>query len=177
MKSFMWDRRLIRPVIVRDAPALSLREKDQYLWILQVPLGSPESAAELFAEGMRHAAQPAMGFPGEEAFELSILEMAERLAVRLQVPVPRIRFEEKKGVWGLCSKGGIITLHPSLQMEDADVAEEVLLHEMIHLMIPNHARAFWERLTLEDPWWPEKEGRLRERHRQRKCLRRAGERG
>ena len=43
----------------------------------------------------------------------------------------------------------------------ADVADYVMLHELVHLVHPDHSARFWRRVTAVCPWWRAAERWLR----------------
>lgn len=59
----------------------------------------------------------------------------------LQNPIYRFRFLKRK--WGTCRMDGVITLNLELMKEDFDCIDYVIIHEMCHLMVPNHSRDFY----------------------------------
>jgi predicted metal-dependent hydrolase len=48
--------------------------------------------------------------------------------------------------WGSCSRNGNISLNLRLVLLPEDLADYVILHELVHTRIPNHGRGFWEEL-------------------------------
>lgn len=65
-------------------------------------------------------------------------------------------------MWGSClAETGQIKLHEQLFRFPKQVAEEVLLHELCHLIEPKHNTAFWQLLTSQCADWPYWEGLLR----------------
>ena len=57
--------------------------------------------------------------------------------------------------WGSCSRGGIITLAEDLADEEQDFQDYVVVHELLHLRIPNHGKVFNALLTAHVPGWRE----------------------
>ncbi len=53
--------------------------------------------------------------------------------------------------WGSCSKGGKIMLTPYLVMLPQICIDYVILHELLHLLIPNHGEVFWRQLEQLQP--------------------------
>lgn len=70
--------------------------------------------------------------------------------------MPEIRVAEMKSRWGSClSKKGIITLNTLLLEVPRPCIEYVILHEMCHLIHPNHSPDFYNFLTMFMPDWKE----------------------
>lgn len=83
-------------------------------------------------------------------------------AARLGVQPGRVQFREMYRKWGSCSSRGNITLNIGLCRLSPDLAEYIVLHELIHLIEFNHGKAFKTLLTRHMPDWREREQRLDE---------------
>ena len=57
-----------------------------------------------------------------------------------------IAFRRQKTLWGSCAADGTIRLNLLLAKAPLRVAEYVYLHELVHLEIRDHSRAFWNRV-------------------------------
>jgi predicted metal-dependent hydrolase len=44
--------------------------------------------------------------------------------------------------WGSCSTAGRLTLDADLARQPAEFRSEVIVHELLHLRVPNHGRLF-----------------------------------
>lgn len=55
--------------------------------------------------------------------------------------------------WGSCSARRTITLSARLLHEPAEFRDYVIVHELLHLRIPNHGRLFRAQLSLYCPHW------------------------
>ena len=74
-------------------------------------------------------------------------------ARRLKV-VPRVvRVQPMVRKWGSCSANGIITLADDLIDRSAEFQDFVIVHELLHLRIPNHGRLFKAVMTAYVPTW------------------------
>ncbi len=68
--------------------------------------------------------------------------------------VAHIRFRNMMTRWGSCNhKRATITLNTNLFNKPKICFEYVLLHELIHLIHPNHGRGFYSILDLLMPQW------------------------
>ena len=54
-----------------------------------------------------------------------------------------LRIKEQKRLWGSCTARGAINLNWRLILAPPRVFEYVVVHELCHLRVPNHQRAFW----------------------------------
>ncbi|MGE4169219.1 MAG: M48 family metallopeptidase [Candidatus Margulisiibacteriota bacterium] len=59
-------------------------------------------------------------------------------------PVNAIRFKTLKSRWGSCSSKNNLNFNWTLMMAPLDVIDYVVVHELCHLLVPNHSAAFWE---------------------------------
>jgi predicted metal-dependent hydrolase len=53
--------------------------------------------------------------------------------------------------WGACSTSGSITLNRCLLFLPPELVDSVVLHELAHLVQPNHSVEFWRELRRLDP--------------------------
>jgi len=68
----------------------------------------------------------------------------------------RIRLSSARTRWGSCSSKGTLSFTWRLVMAPADVIDYVIIHELVHLEIQNHSRAFWQRVGEILPEYKEK---------------------
>lgn len=86
---------------------------------------------------------------GDEALHERGIELAQRyLADRLRVPLPPFRIvwaANQRRRWGSCTAAtGQIRISDRLRQLPGWVGDYVLLHELAHLVEPNHSARFWE---------------------------------
>lgn len=55
--------------------------------------------------------------------------------------------------WGSCSSKGTVTLAHDLVNRSAEFQNFVIVHELLHMRIPNHGRLFKAVLSLHVPDW------------------------
>lgn len=58
----------------------------------------------------------------------------------------RVSIRSQKTRWGSCSQNNNISLNVKLVLLPKDLADYVILHELVHTRIHNHSRNFWEEL-------------------------------
>ena len=64
--------------------------------------------------------------------------------------------QRMKTKWGSCNhRAGHIRLNTELVTKPKDLLEYVVVHEMLHLVEPNHSERFVELLTQHCPTWRE----------------------
>nr|BAL58063.1 hypothetical conserved protein [uncultured Chloroflexota bacterium] len=66
----------------------------------------------------------------------------EAWARRLGVTPRQIRFRPMKRKWASCSSHGRLTFDTDLLRQPAAFRREVIVHELLHLKVPNHGPLF-----------------------------------
>ncbi len=124
------------PLRLVDAarPALTFREGVFYLgrgWLPQ--------AEAVFTRWYRAQAARVLG-----------ARLAQR-AKQLGYPYRRLRISAARTRWGSCSSSGTISLTWRLVMAPPEVADYVIVHELVHTRHPNHSPAFWAQVAAHLP--------------------------
>ena len=79
---------------------------------------------------------------------------------RMGAEVPEVRYRRMKKRWGSCSNGGVIMLNTELVKAPIHCIDYVILHELCHLLFPNHDRKFFRLLGRLLPDWAKRKERL-----------------
>lgn len=94
--------------------------------------------------------------------EEQFIEAMEKFIPIVQRPVNRITIRPMKTRWGSCNHTkGYINLNQELIKKPYEVIEYVVLHELAHLIHPNHSRAFYNYLSRYMPDWRERSAKLK----------------
>jgi predicted metal-dependent hydrolase len=83
-------------------------------------------------------------------------------ARRLKVNPTVVRIEAMKDKWGCCTSAGEVTLAEDLVEMDDRFQDYVIVHELLHLRLPNHNRRFNALMTAYIPEWRTLDARVRE---------------
>lgn len=73
--------------------------------------------------------------------------------VRLRVMPRIVRVQRMTRKWGSCSTAGIVTLAIDLDEQSEVFQDFVIVHELLHLRVPNHGRLFKALMTAHVPNW------------------------
>jgi predicted metal-dependent hydrolase len=138
---YVWGKRYLLQIIEReDSPQIELRARRLVMGIR--PGMTMERRREIldawYRAQLRDAAMPL------------IAKWEPRLAVR----VDRLFIQRMKTKWGSCSRvARTIRLNTELAKKPRECLEYVLIHEMVHLLEPNHGKGFIERMERAMPLW------------------------
>ena len=82
-------------------------------------------------------------------------------ATRIGVKTPQIHLRDMRRKWASLSSVGRLTLNTELIELPKDVGEFVIVHELVHLLAPNHGKVFKSFMYAYLPDWESREQRLR----------------
>jgi predicted metal-dependent hydrolase len=105
-------------------------------------------------EKLRTQARPE---PAEQISREAIRVMVTQWAARLDVQPKRVTFREMTRKWGSCSSASHVTLNTRLCWLSPHLAEYVVLHELVHLKVFNHGKAFKSMMSDHMPDWEARE--------------------
>lgn len=74
-------------------------------------------------------------------------------SVKLRVMPRVIRVQRMTRRWGSCSTSRTITLAIDLDEENEGFQDFVIVHELLHLKVPNHGRLFKALMSAHVPKW------------------------
>jgi predicted metal-dependent hydrolase len=77
----------------------------------------------------------------------------DRWSVRLKVSPRYVRIQAMTKKWGSCSDTGIITLAADLDDMNERFQDFVVVHELLHLRVPNHGKLFRALMSAHVPNW------------------------
>ena len=93
-----------------------------------------------------------------------LLAMVAAWGVRIGVQPKRVRMRTMYSRWGSCSSKGNINLNRALCYLPPRLAEYVVCHELVHLRVFNHSKAFKEMMSQYMPDWKTRERELKGYH-------------
>jgi len=85
---------------------------------------------------------------------------ARHWASRIGVKCPHIHLRKMRSKWASVSTAGRLTLNLELLDLPRELGEFAIVHELVHLLAPNHGRVFKSFMLAYMPDWAEREGRL-----------------
>lgn len=82
-------------------------------------------------------------------------------ADRIGVKVKQIHLRQMRRKWASISMNGRLTLNTELLNLPEVLTEFVIVHELVHLLVPNHGKLFKSFMSAYLPDWEERQNRLR----------------
>lgn len=102
-------------------------------------LASPASATEAIEGWFRQQAKR------------TLVERVAAFAHAASKPPARINVRDQRTRWGSCSSTGTLSFSWRLLMTPPTVLDYVVIHELVHLDVPNHSAAFWTQVRASCP--------------------------
>ena len=94
------------------------------------------------------------------SLELYVKEMQKffnNIFKKYGIDFPKVKIKKMKTMWGNCNvKNKTITFNEYLYKANLLGIQYVILHEMTHLLYPNHNNDFYNFLTIHMPDWKER---------------------
>lgn len=88
---------------------------------------------------------------------------ARHWAVRIGVKMPQVHLRHMTTKWASISTAGRLTLNTDLLALPKPLGEFAIVHELVHLLAPNHGRVFKSFMYAYLPDWEERAECLRTR--------------
>ena len=85
----------------------------------------------------------------------------QQWADRIGVKVREIHLRQMQRKWASISMKGRLTLNTDLLNLPEALTEFVIVHELVHLLVPNHGKLFKSFMSAYLPDWEERQDRLR----------------
>ena len=103
---------------------------------------------------------PAKEVAGEERLsnKADFKEAVHNWANTLSVKPIQIRVQQMKKKWASCSSRGTLTFSDGLLVQNRSFQEYVIVHELLHLRVPNHGKLFRSLMSLYLPGWEHSSG-------------------
>ena len=98
---------------------------------------------------MKKAGKGTRGVRDKETFKDSVHDWS----VRLKVAPSQVRMQKMQNKWASCSAKKWVSFSEDLLKEHLDFQEYVIVHELLHLRVPNHGKLFRSLISLYLPNW------------------------
>ncbi len=92
-----------------------------------------------------------------QLFKQELKILYDKLFTEYKIDMPNLYIRKMKSLWGSCiPKKNKITLNSNLLKKPLLAIQYVIVHELSHLLIPNHSKEFYGFLTEKMPDWKER---------------------
>ena len=88
-------------------------------------------------------------------------EAVQQWADRIGVKVQEIHLRQMRRKWASISTNGRLTLNTDLFNLPEALTEFVIVHELVHLLVPNHGKLFKGYMSAYLPDWEDRQNHLR----------------
>ena len=85
----------------------------------------------------------------------------QQWADRIGVEVREVHLRNMRWKWASISTQGRLTLNTDLLNLPETLAEFVIVHELVHLLVPNHGKLFKGYMSAYLPDWEQRQSRLK----------------
>lgn len=127
---------VLRPLAARAKPFFAIQEDG----CIALHTATPERAAEQLEHCLI-----------EECVNV-FRERTAHFCRQLNVGVRHISIRDLKSRWGSCSPASAsLRYNWRLIMAPPNILDYIVIHELAHLHVPNHSRAFWQLVAEHDP--------------------------
>ena len=94
-------------------------------------------------------------------FQFEMEKLYQKIFKKHGLKQPYILVRKMKTLWGSCTpQKDKITLNEYLLKADIRCIQYVILHELTHLIYPNHSKEFYDFLTIHMPDWQDRKKQL-----------------
>ena len=87
--------------------------------------------------------------------EERLQEKVERYSKQIGVSPKGLRVREFKSKWGSCDSRGTIAFNLNLIKAPQPIVDYVVIHELCHMIQPNHSKNFWKEVEKYDASYKE----------------------
>lgn len=148
---YLWGRRYLLTVREKDQSKPSVRLSHRAIMLTVRPGSSGARRAVVMHEWHKSLLHKA------------VRELIAQWEPKLAVNVAGYFLQRMKTKWGSCNhRARTIRLNTELVKKPKDLLEYVVVHEMLHLMVPTHSQQFLDLMTKHYPAWREARGELNE---------------
>ena len=75
--------------------------------------------------------------------------VSERLSLfseTLNLKPNKIYFKSQKTIWGSCTRNNNININWRIVMAPQEIVDYLVVHELLHIRVKNHSKAFWDEM-------------------------------
>ncbi len=115
-------------------------------------------------EGLKQLADKVPPTPPQQTSPQALRALVHTWAERIGVQPGKITLRPMQRKWGSCSGRQNITLNTALTWLPPHLAEYIIVHELVHLRVFNHGKAFKALMSQHMPDWQARDHELDQYH-------------
>lgn len=140
-------------IVFQEASKNNIEIDEKRITLFLKDLTDEEFAQKMFLRWWKKAA--------EDVFQNELNVLYEKIFKKYQVAKPDIYIRKMKTLWGSCTPSkSKVTFNNYLFKANIRCIQYVVLHELTHLLYPNHSEQFYDFLTIHMPDWKERKMQL-----------------
>lgn len=140
-------------IVFQEASKSSLEVDEKRITLYLKDVTNEEFAQKMFLRWWKKAA--------EDVFQNELNALYEKVFKKYQIAKPDIYVRKMKTLWGSCTPSkSKVTFNNYLFKANIRCIQYVVLHELTHLLYPNHSKQFYDFLTVHMPDWQERKKQL-----------------
>ena len=94
--------------------------------------------------------------------EIYLRQRIKTISSKVGIKFKSLKIKSYTGRWGSCDSFGVICLNWKLIMLPIDVIDYVIIHELAHIIVPNHSKNFWNLVREKDSQYLKRKNWLKE---------------
>lgn len=140
-------------IIFQEAPKNSIEVDEKRITLCLKDVTNEELAQKMFLRWWKKTAK--------DVFQNELDSLYEKIFKKYQIAKPDIYVRKMKTLWGSCTPSkSKVTFNNYLFKANIRCIQYVVLHELTHLLYPNHSKQFYDFLTVHMPDWQERKKQL-----------------
>ncbi len=140
-------------VVFKESAKNSVEVDEKRITLFLKDVTDEEGAQKIFLRWWKKSA--------EDVFQNELNTLYEKIFKKYQVEKPVIYVRKMKTLWGSCTPSkSKVTFNNYLFKANIRCIQYVVLHELTHLLYPNHSKQFYDFLTVHMPDWKERKKQL-----------------
>lgn len=135
-------------IVFRESSKNSIEVDEKLIILFLKDVTDEEFAQKMFLKWWKKTA--------EDVFQNELDALYKKIFKKYEVNKPDIYVRKMKTLWGSCTPSkSKVTFNNYLLKANIRCIQYVVLHELTHLLYPNHSKQFYDFLTVHMPDWKE----------------------
>jgi len=140
-------------IVFEEASKNSIEVDEKRITLFLKDVTNEEFAQKMFLRWWKQVAK--------DVFQNELDILYKKIFKKYQVAKPDIYVRKMKTLWGSCTPSkSKVTFNNYLFKANVRCIQYVVLHELTHLLYPNHSKQFYDFLTVHMPDWQERKKQL-----------------